>query len=67
MFLADLISNCFFEVNDVNILCFQDFQSFTDVEVHLMFYMCCVLAVGVMLVSYIVPIFRIFGKFDGKH
>ena len=31
MFLADLISNCFFEVSDVNILYLLGFQSFTDV------------------------------------
>ena len=67
MFLADLISNCFFEVNDVNVLCFQGFQSFTDAEVHLKFDVCHSLAVGVMLVLNIVLIFRIFGKCDGKH
>ena len=31
VFLADLISNCFFEVSDVNILYFLGFQSFTGV------------------------------------
>lgn len=66
MFLADLISNCFFEVNDVNILCFQGFQLFTDVEVNLMIDIYCGLTVGVMLVSCIALMFRIFGKFDGK-
>ena len=67
MFLADLISNCFFEVNDVNILCFQGFQQFADAQVHLRFAMCCGLAAEVMLVLCIVLTFFTFGKFGGKH
>ena len=67
MFLADLISNCFFEVNDVNILCFQGFQSFTDVKVHPKFDMNRALEVGVMLALCIVLLFCILGQFGGKH
>ena len=66
MFLADLISNCFFEVNDINILCFQGPQSFTVVEEHRMLIIYCTV-VGVMQVLCIAVMFRIFGKFDGKH
>ena len=67
MFLADLISNCFFEVNDVNILCFQGFQSFTDVKVHPKFDMNHTLDVGVILALCIVLLFCILGKFGGKN
>ena len=66
MFLADLISNCFFEVNDINILCFQGLQSFTDVEEHRMFIIYCTV-VGVMQVLFIALIFYMIGKFGGKH
>ena len=66
MFLADLISNCFFEVNDINILCFQGPQSFTDVEEDRMLIIYCTV-VGVMQVLSIALISFMIGKFGGKH
>ena len=64
-FVADLISNCFFEINDVNILCFLGFQSSTAVELCLI---CCLcLAVGVMLELSLVVIIYLSDEFNGKH
>ena len=72
-FVADLISNCFFEVNDVNILCFLGFLFFIGVVMGLLkksrlvcAHFC--LAVGGTLI-YSTNSLRsiISGEFTGKH
>ena len=67
MFLADLISNCFFEVSDVNILYFLGFQSFTDVVVPPMFCMFLGLAVGVIVILFAFLKFHTYGELYGEH
>lgn len=67
MFLADLISNCFFEVSDVNILYFLGFQSFTGVveppTVSLFFG----LTSEVTLLFYVAMKLLSFSESNGKH
>ena len=64
MLLSDLISNCFFEVNDVNILYFLDFQSFTGVvellTVSLLFGL--ITAVTLLFCVAVTPL--LFGEFN---
>ena len=60
-FVADLISNCFFEVNDVYILCFPDILSVRFwLARYLLFYLPMVIA---LLLLYII----FDGEFNGKH
>ena len=65
-FVADLISNCFFEVNNVNILCFLGFQSSIECKRYRMvsndLFLALILACTLMIsVGSILS-----GEFDGK-
>ena len=64
MFLADLISNCFFEVNDVNILHFLGFQSFTDVVEPLKVGLFFGLITAVTLLFCVAVTLLLFGEFN---
>ena len=64
-FVADLISNCFFEVNNVNILCFLGFQSSIECKRYWMVSNNCCLVV--ILVSIMITVGSILsGEFNGK-
>ena len=67
MFLADLISNCFFEVGDVNILYFLGFQSFTGVVEPLTVSLFFGLTAAVTLLFCVAMTLLLFSEFDGKH
>ena len=67
MFLADLISNCFFEVGDVNILYFLGFQSFTGVVEPLTVSLFFGLIAAVTLLFCVAMTLLLFSEFDGKH
>ena len=67
MFLADLISNCFFEVSDVNILYFLGFQSFTGVVEPPTVTLLIGLITAVLLLFCVVVTLLLFGEFNGKH
>ena len=64
MFLADLISNCFFEVSDVNILYFLGFQSFTDVVELLTASVLFGLITAVTLLLCVAMTLLLFGEFN---
>ena len=64
MFLADLISNCFFEVSDVNILYFLGFQSFTDVVEPLTASVFFGLITAVTLLLCVAVTLLLFGEFN---
>ena len=67
-FVADLISNCFFEVNNVNILCFLGFQSSIECMEDLTVYTSCFLAdMGIVPVCFMITVGPIIsGEFNGK-
>ena len=67
-FVADLISNCFFEVNNVNILCFLGFHSCIECKRYPMVCTNCHLAVvRILLVCFMITVASITsGEFDGK-
>ena len=67
MFLAALISNCFFEVSDVNILYFLGFQSFTGVVVPPTVSLLFGLITAVLLLFCLAVTLLLFGEFNGKH
>ena len=67
MFLADLISNCFFEVGDVNILYFLGFQSFTGVVEPLTVSFFFGLTAAVKLLFDVAMTLLSFGESNGKH
>ena len=63
-FVADLISNCFFEVNNVNILCFLGFQS--SIKCNIVNTNCHAF-VGILLVCFMITVgSNIYGEFNGK-
>ena len=64
MFLADLISNCFFEVSDVNILYFLGFQSFADVvePLNVGLFFCLITAVTLLFCAAVTLL--LFGEFN---
>ena len=64
MLLSDLISNCFFEVNDVNILYFLDFQSFTGVVEPLTECLLFGLITAITLLFGVVVTPLLFGEFN---
>ena len=72
-FVAGLISNCFFEVNDVNILCFLGFLFFIGVVMGLLKksrLVCahvCLAFGGTLICSTNSLRFTIFGEFNGKY
>ena len=67
MFLADLISNCFFEVGDVNILYFLGFQSFTGAVKPLTVSFFFGLTAAVKLLFDVAMTLLSFGESNGKH
>ena len=67
MFLADLSSNCFFEVSDVNILYFLGFQSFTGAVEPLTVSFFFGLTAAVKLLFDVAMTLLSFGESNGKH
>ena len=65
-FVADLISNCFFEVNNVNILCFLGFQSSVECKRYQMVYNDLFLALTLACSLMIAVGFILSGEFNGK-
>ena len=66
-FVADLISNCFFEVNNVNILFFLDFQLSIMWERCLMVFTQCILAVVGILTCFLMTVrSNLVGEFNRK-
>lgn len=65
-FVADLISNCFFAVNNVNILCFLGFLSSTESKRYWMVYpYLCIAVVGILLVCLMIAVGSILsGEFN---
>ena len=65
-FVADLISNCFFEVNNVNILCFLGFQSCIECKRYWMVSNYCRLAL-ILACTLMISVGSILsGEFNGK-
>ena len=66
-FVADLISNCFFEVNNVNILFFLDFHISIMWERYLMVFTHCILAVvGILMYFMMTKRSNLVGEFNRK-
>ena len=66
-FVADLISNCFFEVNNVNILFFLDFHISIMWERYLMVFTYCILAVvGILMYFMMTKRSNLVGEFNRK-
>ena len=66
-FVADLISNCFFEINNVNILFFLDSQVSIMWERYLMVFIHCIFAVVAIQVCLMMTVGSILvGEFNRK-
>ena len=66
-FVADLISNCFLEVNNVNILFFLDSQVSIMWERYLMVFIHCIFAVVGIQVCFMMTVGSILvGEFNRK-